>query len=73
MEKKFAAPLKEVFLTGIHMGSDPELIRRRYEFSIFLLDLTEQVVQLSGVLLLHQCLHKLSRLGKLPGEQISLG
>jgi len=73
MEKKLAAPGEQIFLARIHVCSDTKLICRRYEFSIFLLDLTKQVMQLSGVLLLHQGLHKLSCLRKLPGEQISLG
>ena len=64
VEKKLASPIKQILLGWIHVSSGLEFVRRRYKFSIFLLELAQQVVQLRRVLLLHDGLDKLPRLAQ---------
>src|SRR5271157_198175 len=64
VEKKLTSPVKQILLGRVHVSSGLELVRRRYKFSIFFFDLAQQIVQLPGVLLLHDGLDNLPRLAK---------
>src|SRR5277367_6889810 len=55
------------------MRSDLELVRRIDKLAVFLINMTEQIVQLSGVLLLQERLYEVTRLGGFPGQKVGLG
>src|ERR1700740_317920 len=72
MNKKFTAPAEEVFFTRIHVRRDLELVGSLNKFSIFFIDLAEQVMQISRVLLLQQTLNLLCRQTETTALQVSL-
>ena len=62
MEKHFASPIKNVVLAGIEVGGRFIVIGRFDEFPVFLIDLAEQVAQLSRVFELDQRIDDLASL-----------
>jgi hypothetical protein len=73
VNQEFAPPVEEVGFARIHVGSDFVFIGRLDEFSVLLLNLAQQVVQLRRVLLFQQILHQLSGIREPPDQNVSQG
>ena len=70
MNKKLAAPVKQVALARIHVCGDFIFVHRRHKLSALFVDLSQQVMQFSGIFSLLKILNELRGLTKLSSFEI---